>query len=117
MGRSGCCTASAQRCQLLLGCSRIADVRAGPDQLLAWGRRALAALAGHLRAWGLAGAQLTLDPLLRPHQGFSGIAYQVHLVAAATGASQLVAVGAPSSCWPAATTLQSLAHGQRPATR
>ena len=57
------------------------------------GRRALAALAGHLRAWGLAGAQLTLDPLLRPHQGFSGIAYQVHLVADAAGASQLVAAG------------------------
>lgn len=56
--------------------------------------RALATLAGHLRAWGLPGAQLAVDPLLRPHADyFTGVSYQIHLVAP-DGASQLVAIGA-----------------------
>lgn len=59
--------------------------------------RALTTLAGHLRAWGLAGVQLTVDPLLRPHaECFSGIAYQIHVIARDTGATHLVAIGASS---------------------
>lgn len=60
--------------------------------------RALTTLAGHLRAWGLAGVQLTVDPLLRPHaECFSGIAYQIHVVTRDTGATHLVAIGASLS--------------------
>ncbi|KAK9831407.1 hypothetical protein WJX81_002476 [Elliptochloris bilobata] len=73
------------------------DSGAGPRGLppaITAALEALATLAGHLRAWGLAGAQLAIDPLLRPHaECFSGIVYQIHLVAPDTGASQLVAVG------------------------
>lgn len=33
---------------------------------------------GHLRAWGLPGAQVAVDPLLRPHaEYYSGVAFQV----------------------------------------
>ena len=60
--------------------------------------RALTTLAGHLRAWGLAGMQLTVDPLLRPHaECFYGIAYQIHVVTRGTGATHLVAIGASLS--------------------
>jgi len=80
-------------------------------------RRALAALAGHLRAWGLAGAQLAVDPLLRAHaDGFSDVAYQVHLVTPASGASQLVAVGARPRAPRAASPVRS-AHPPQSWTR
>ncbi|KAK9906778.1 hypothetical protein WJX75_007809 [Coccomyxa subellipsoidea] len=65
-------------------------------------------VTAHLRAWGLPGAQVVVDPLLRPHADYySGVVFQVHLVQLGTGASSLLAVGGRydgllKSLWPPA---------------
>ncbi|CAL8462314.1 g1847 [Coccomyxa elongata] len=65
-------------------------------------------VTAHLHAWGLPGAQVVVDPLLRPHADYySGIVFQVHLVQPETGCSSLLAVGGRydwllKSLWPPA---------------
>lgn len=53
------------------------------------------ALVGHLAAWGVAPVAIVVDPLLPPHaEHFAATLWQVHLLHPATGATQLLAVGA-----------------------
>jgi histidyl-tRNA synthetase len=60
--------------------AKLLDTPSGAQRPSAQVQAALEAvrtIIGHLRAWGLPGAQVALDPLLRPHcDYYSGVVFQ-----------------------------------------